>query len=373
MSGFPIGRIAGIPLRVNWTVIIIVLLVGVGLASGGLPSEYPGHSAAVYALCGVIAAVALVLSILAHEIAHSIVARRNGIGVSGITLWMFGGVSRLSSTGRTPGMEFRIAGAGPFTSFLLGVIALGVGGVIVGAAGNSIVAGVFIWLGITNVTLAVFNLLPGAPLDGGRLLRALVWRFGGDPQRAQILAARAGTGLGLLLVAGGIVEVFAGLGASGVWLVLLGWLLIGSAQSEERQADIETRLRGVPVSQVMVQDPPVVPAWLTLDAFIASAVLSHSLRAFPIADEAGRLTGLVTLAQVRAVPRAGWGTTRLRDIACALDDVAVARPDEPVTELLSRFTDCSAGHAPVVVDGRVVGLVTPEAIERRAGLVSRPA
>jgi Zn-dependent protease/CBS domain-containing protein len=367
VSGFPLGRIAGIRLRVNWSVLVIVALVASTLGANGLPSAYPGHSAALYALLGIAGAAGFVLSILAHEVAHAIVARRNGIDVEDITLWLFGGVSRMSSNARTPGADFRIAGAGPLTSLILGVVFFGAAGLI-RARADTIAVGVLGWLGVINVLLAVFNVLPGAPLDGGRLLRALLWRIWGDRYRAARTAARAGRGLGYLLAGLGLAEVLVGLGFQGIWLAAVGWILVGGAAVEERQNDMEQRLQRVTVREVMMPAPPVVPAWMTVDAFVDSVLLAHDVRAFPIADINGELLGLLPQSRVRELPRTQWATTRVGDIACPLTEVAVTIPDEPVTELLPRLAGCGDGHALVMDGGRLVGLVTPEGISRRAEL-----
>jgi Zn-dependent protease len=366
VSGFPLGRVAGVRLRMNWSVLVIVALIASTLSTNGLPSSYPGRSAAVYAVSGIAAAVGFVISIFAHELAHAIVARRNGINVEDITLWLFGGVSRLSSNAKTPGADFRIAGAGPLVSAILGILFFGVAGILHARNADNIAIGVLGWLGVINVLLAVFNVLPGAPLDGGRLLRAVLWRFWGDRYRAARAATRAGRVIGYALVGLGVVEVFVGLGFSGIWLLAVGWLLASSAMVEERQADTEARLEHVTVREVMTAEPTVLPAWMTVDSFVDSVVLTHNVRAFPITDVNGQLVGLVTVSKVRGVPRAQWSTTRLSDIACSLQEVAATRPDELVTELLPRLAGCGEGHALVMDVGRLVGLVTPDGITRRA-------
>jgi len=364
VSGFPLGRVFGVRLRLNWSVLVIVALIATSLGVSGLPNTYPGRSNAIYAVAGVGAAIGFVLSIFAHEVAHAVVARRNGIQVEDITLWLFGGVSRLGSNATTPGADFRIAGAGPLVSLILGILFAGVAGII-RARGDNIAVGVLGWLGVINILLAVFNVLPGAPLDGGRLLRALLWRMWGDFYRASRAAARSGRVLGYLLVGLGFVEALVGFGFSGIWLLVVGWLLVSSATAEEVQATTEQRLRRVAVSEVMTADPPVVPAWTTVDSFVDSFLLTHHQRAFPITDINGQLVGLLTLGKVRQVPRSQWATTRLSDIACPLPEVVMTRPDEQVTELLPRLGGCGEGHALVMDGGRLVGLVTPDAITRR--------
>jgi Zn-dependent protease/predicted transcriptional regulator len=360
----PLGRIDGIRVGLNGSALIIVLLLAAGLAFGRLPAAHPGQSRAVYLAVGLLAAVLFLASILAHELAHALVARANGVGVDAITLWLLGGVAELRDEPRTPRAEFAIAVVGPLTSVLAGAIfgAVGYGLSRAGSAGLAVA--VASYLASVNVALAVFNLVPAAPLDGGRVLRAAVWRWTGDRIRAGIVAARAGRIFGFALIVAGVVQVLVpGAGLSGLWWALLGWFLVQAATAEEQRARLGRRLHGVTVADVMTSRPIVADPDMSVARFIARMALAYPLSTYPLVDVDGRLTGLVTLNRVRAVPPDLRPIQRLADIACPPDQVPTARPEEPLIDLLPRLRGCADGRA-VVVDGtgRVVGVVSPSDI-----------
>jgi Zn-dependent protease len=360
-----LGRIAGIRVGLNWSVLFIVALLVVGLASAQLPDEYPDRSAAEYVFAALVAAVLFLGSLLAHELAHAVVARRNGVEVDSIVLWLLGGVAQLRSEPSTSGADFRIAVVGPLTSLVLavGFGAVGMVASLLGAEGLPI--GVLAYLAGTNLLLAIFNLLPAAPLDGGRVLRAALWRWRGDRERASVAAARAGQIFGFVLIGLGLLQVLAAGGIGGLWLALIGWFLVNAATAEEQQARLSSRLSGVRVRDVMSGPPVVADGSLPLDEFIDRLAMTHRFSSYPLVDSGGRLTGLVTLNRVRAVPPEQRASTLLRDIACPPEEVPTARPDEPLLTLLPRMRGCSDGRA-VVLDelGRVVGLVSATDISR---------
>ena len=360
---FSLGRIGGIRIGVNWSVLAIVALLAYGLAAGQFPAAAPGRPAAEYVAAAVVTAVAYMGSLLAHELAHSLVARRNGLGVEGITLWLLGGVSRLQGEVADPGAEVRVAGSGPLVSLVLGgafvflawlVHALGVRGVVVAALA---------WLGFINIVLAVFNVIPAAPLDGGRLLRAILWRITGDRLKAAVWSARSGQVFGWALVAVGAYLVLARRDYSWLWFVLLGWFLIGAATAESQQATIQSRLRTVAVWQIMTPDPVTVPASATVAQFLDDYLPRYRHSAFPVVDD-GQTVGLVSVHRVNQVPAAERGRTTLADAACPLAEVAHASPDEPAADVLPRLNACSDGRALVSTDGHLVGIVSPADISR---------
>jgi Zn-dependent protease len=364
-ASISLGRIAGIKVGINASVFLIIAILVGGLATGQLPAAFPGHSVVAYVIAAIIAAVLFMASLLAHELAHSVVARRNGIEVESIVLWLLGGVAQLQGEPKTPGADFRIAIVGPLTSLALAVIfGLGAGGVAqLGTAGLTF--GVLAYLAATNAMLAVFNLIPAAPLDGGRVLRAALWRWRGNRQRAAVSAARAGRFVGFALIALGVLQVVTGSGLNGIWLALIGWFVVSAATAEEQQARLGAQLAGVTVGQVMTPGPTVLDGNLTVAEFVAQLALTHPFSTYPIVDPQGRLTGLVTLNRVRAVPAELRATTRLREIACAPTEVPIARPEDPLGELLERMQGCADGRAVVVDDaGRVVGVVSPSDVAR---------
>jgi Zn-dependent protease/predicted transcriptional regulator len=361
-----LGRVAGIRIGLNGGAFVIVLLLAAGLAFGQLPRLDPGRGAVAYVVAGVVAAVLFLASVLLHELAHATVARTNGVEVDAITLWLLGGVAELRGEPRSPGAESGIAVVGPLSSGVLGGV-FGVAAVGLSAAGaDDLTVGVATYLAVTNVALAVFNLVPAAPLDGGRVLRAAVWRWTGDRERASVAAARAGRVFGFVLIAAGVGQALllrAGLG--GLWWIVLGWFLVQAAAAEEERAKLGRQLHGVRVVDVMSAQPVTADPDTPVARFIDEVAFRHRYSTYPLVDAQGRLTGLVTLNRIRAVPAELRAVRRLADIACPPDEVPVARPDEPVTDLLPRMAGCADGRA-VVVDaaGRVVGLVSPSDISR---------
>jgi Zn-dependent protease len=360
-----LGRIAGIKVGVNWSALAIVVLIVVGLASGQFPSQYPGRSPVLYVLAALVAAVLFLASLLAHELAHAIVARRNGVEVRSIVLWLLGGVAQLEGEPRTPGADFRIAVVGPLTSLALGAMFGVVGAVAAAVDAGQLAVGVLMYLAVTNIVLAIFNLIPAAPLDGGRVLRAALWRWRGDREAAAVTAARAGRVVGFLLVGLGLLQTFGTGTFSGIWLALVGWFLISAATAEEQQAQMASRLSGVRVGDVMTRDPVVADGTMTLAEFVDRLAWSHQFSSYPLVDDTGRLTGLVTLNRVRSAVPSRRPDTRLRDVACPPEGVPTARPDEPLVALLPRMRGCSDGRA-VVLDGddRVIGIVSSTDISR---------
>jgi Zn-dependent protease/CBS domain-containing protein len=362
---FRLGRIAGVRVGVNLSVLVIVAIITVGLALGRFPALYPDRPGWAYLLAAAVAAVLFLVSLLAHEVAHAVVAQRNGIEVDGITLWLLGGVARLKGEPRSPGADLRIAGVGPLVSLLLSVAF----GVLAGAAGQAGVEGlpfaVLVYLSGINLILAVFNLVPAAPLDGGRLLRAFLWWRKGDQQAAGVTAARAGRVFGFFLIAFGALQVVAGAGLGGLWLALIGLFVVNAATAEEQQARLGSTLRGRRVGEAMSPRPVTADGDQTVDRFLHEVVLTSRHSTYPLVDADGRLTGLVTFNRLREVAPSERSTTRLRDVACPSAEVPTAREEEPLLELFPRLADCSDGRA-VVVDGhgRVVGLLSPSDISR---------
>jgi Zn-dependent protease/CBS domain-containing protein len=365
-ASMSLGRIAGIKVGINVSVLVIVAILVGGLATGQLPAAFPGHSVVAYIVAAIVAALLFLTSLLAHELAHSVVARRNGIEVESIVLWLLGGVAQLRGEAKTPGADFRIAVVGPLTSLVLAVgFGLAAGGVASVSGTSGLVFGVLTYLAATNAMLAVFNLIPAAPLDGGRILRAALWRWRGDRQTAAVNAARAGRVFGFVMIALGILQVVTGRGLDGIWLALIGWFVVSAATAEEQQARLTGRLGRVAVGQVMAVRPVVLDGNLTVEDFIAQVAMTRPFSTYPLVDAQGRLTGLVTLNRVRGVPPGERATTHLQDIACPPNEVPIARPEEPLVELLERMHGCADGRAVVIDDaGRVIGVVSPTDVAR---------
>jgi Zn-dependent protease len=235
-----LGRIAGVDVGLHWSVLLIGGFLAVGLARRRFPAHAPGYSTAEYVAAAGVAALVFLAYVLAHELSHALVARREDIGVDGITLWVLGGVTRITSDATTPRAELAIAGAGPLTSLVLGVVMVVTAVVFDAGAVSPLLVAVLSWLGVVNIVIAVFNALPGAPLDGGRLLHAFVWSRHGDRQRATRVASRAGSALGTILIGSGLVELAWGTaGGAGVWLAFIGWFLLTGARAEADDAETQ--------------------------------------------------------------------------------------------------------------------------------------
>ncbi|PZF91622.1 site-2 protease family protein [Micromonospora deserti] len=362
-ASFRLGRIAGVPVGVNWSVLVIFVLIAWLLSANQFPRTYPGQPVVAYVLAGLAAAVVFFLGLLAHEISHAVVAKRNGLQVNGITLWLLGGVAELRGEAKDPGAELRIAGVGPLVSLLIGFFFGGIAMLLALAGADGLLLGALAWLAGINLLLAVFNVLPAAPLDGGRLLRAAVWKATGDRTKASVVAARAGWVLGALLILLGLWQFLAGAGFGGLWLALIGWFLIGAAGMEERQARTGSALRGVRVADVMTPQPQTASGQMTVADFVDHYLFAYRHSALPLTEE-GRPVGLVTLDRVRGVPADRRAGTTLGEVACRADELVLATPEEPLNDLLPRLSECADGRALVVTEGRLVGIVSPSDISR---------
>jgi Zn-dependent protease/CBS domain-containing protein len=357
-QSFSLGRIFGIRIGVNWSVLVIVALLAYGLAVGQFPAEVPHRPEAEYAVAAVLTALVYMASLLAHELAHSLVARRNGVQVQDITLWLLGGVSRLEGEFPDPGAELRVAGAGPLCSLLLGGLFALLAWATRAGGGPDVLVAALAWLGGINILLAVFNVIPAAPLDGGRLLRAVLWAITKDKLKSEIWSARSGQVFGWILAVVGIYLVLALRDYSWIWFILLGWFLISAASAENQQAMLQSRLRAVPVRQVMTPRPVTVPASATVAEFLADYPPRYRHSVFPVvADD--QPVGLVTVHRANQVPGAERARTTVRDVACSLSEVARATPDESVADLLPRLNECSEGRALVLDGGHLAGIVAP--------------
>ncbi len=357
-----IGRMAGVRVGVHWSVLLIFGLITLGLAEGRLPAAYPGRSPALYWAAGLATAVVFFGSLLAHELAHAVVARRNGVKVADVVLWLLGGAARLKGEADTPGAEARIAGVGPLVSLALGgLFALAAWLLDAGAAARLLVESVG-WLAVINVLLAVFNSIPAAPLDGGRLLRAFLWWRTGDRLRATVGAATAGRVFGWLLVGLGVWLFFTRSSFGSLWFALIGWFLIGAATAESRQARVRSVLADVPVRRAMTPDPATVRAGTPVADVVADPHLRHSTT--PVTDESGAPLGLLTLAAARTVPTGERHSTTVEHKMVPASEILLAGPDDPLGDLVTRMAPRGSHDVVVVAEGRVVGLLTVADVER---------
>ena len=360
-----LGRIAGIHVGLNWSLLVVAALIAWSIATGILPAAAPGQTATAYWTAGLVSAFVYLASLLAHELAHSIVATRRGVKVEGITLWLFGGVSRFSTESSSPGAQALITFVGPLTSLLLGALFLLVSIAVGGGANPGLVPASLAWLGYINLLLGVFNLLPAFPLDGGRILQSLIWLRTHDRLRATRIAARIGMAFAFLFIAYGLITLFAaGSLIGGIWAVFLGWFLLSAARAEEAGGLIRQALAGVKVADVMTPDPVQAPDDISLEEALHSYVLTSRHSTFPTHDVSGHLSGLLTMAALKTVAPDARATTSIKEVICPLDKVSTASPADPATNLLNVSEGCSEGRTLVVDNGRLVGIVSPSDISR---------
>ncbi|WP_432072753.1 site-2 protease family protein [Streptomyces wuyuanensis] len=366
------GRIAGVRVGVHWSVLLVFAVIALGLAQGRLPQTHPGHPAVLYWLAGLSTAVVFFASLLAHEIAHAVVARRNGVEVEDVVLWLLGGVARLRTEAPSPAAEVRIAGVGPLLSLALGGLFAAGAWLAARTSVPGLVVEGMAWLAGINLLLALFNAVPAAPLDGGRLLRAFLWWWTGDRLRATKGAATAGRLFGWFLALLGLFLLMRTGSFGGLWLAVLGWFLIAAATLEGRQAELRATLTGVPVREAMTTEPVSVRAGLTVERFLSDPLYRFRHSAFPVTGDDGAPVGLVTLEAARAVRRERQAVVTVGDVMLPLAEVTVASPDEGLAELLPRIRPGGA-HRVLVLDGsRLVGILSASDISRTVTWLMNP-
>jgi len=364
MSGnISLGRVFGIPLRLNYTWFIIFALVTYSLVLYPLV-EPPYPTIEQRIILGILTSLLFFASIITHELAHSILAIRNNIPVKEITLFVFGGVSQITKEATHPRAELSIAIVGPLTSLALAGIFYGLHFLLAGAQ-QILAASLMQWLAWINVFLAVFNLIPGFPLDGGRIFRALVWHRTHDYHRATRIATKVGQGIAYaFIVAGGIVLIFAlQLWLNGVWLIFIGWFLRDAARASYQQVLLRDALIGITARQVTDYDCPLIPPHLNLMELVQQHILPTGRSCFLISWGA-ELEGMVTLQQIKKVPRTRWAITSVQDIMTPASKLKVAYADQDILSVLQEMNGESANHIPVMEAGKVIGIINREDIAR---------
>lgn len=358
-----LGRVAGIPLGINWTVAVILALIAWLLGASVLPSASPANSAWVYWAVAVAAAVVFLASLLVHELAHALVARRYRVPVGSITLWMLGGMTELGGEPPSARADLRIALAGPVVSLAEGGLLAGVAVAVEAGGGPGVVVAGVGWLALMNGLLGVFNLLPGAPLDGGRVLRAVLWRRYHDQTRASLTAARAGRFVGYGLAIAGFAEMLYWSTVGGVWLILVGLFLASTAGAEQRATLAGSALAGVRVADVMVE-PDVAPGWRTVQDFIEEVAARSRQSAFPVRSFGGDLAGVIVGEALTRIPPAQRATRRVDQVALRVPEKYQAAPEDPVGPLLGRPPLGGEVVAIVIDEGRIVGIVCADDLRR---------
>ena len=359
-SSFRLGRIAGVEVGVNWSWLVVFVLIAWSLAVGVFPDQDPGRSRVIYLVMAVIAAGLFFASLLAHELGHAVTARREGMELDGITLWLFGGVARFKGRFPSAGAELRIALAGPFVSLVIGVVCSLLGWVVALPGG---VGGVVAWIGYVNLILLVFNLLPALPLDGGRVLRALLWRAKASFAWATNVAAAIGRGCGYLLIGGGVV-LFVFQGAfGGAWLAFIGWFLLAAATAEQRSVAARQALAGVRVGDLMTPDPITVSSHHSLGEFIDDVAWQRRHTTYPVMDD-GRFVGLLAFRCVAAVPRDRWDARNVRSCMIPAEEVPTLHPEAAAIDALVELSESTANPGVVVDQGRLVGILSAADLAR---------
>jgi Zn-dependent protease/predicted transcriptional regulator len=376
--GVRLGRIAGIRVTLDWSLLIIFALITLMLSGGLLPAWHPDWGGLTVLVTAAGAAVLFLVSVLAHELSHAVVGRRLGVRIERITLFVFGGMAHMEDEPRTWQAELGMAVAGPIASLLLGFVFLYLAGVLSGPvevnpeeplatlSRLSPLATILFWLGPVNIILGLFNMIPGFPLDGGRVLRAILWGATGDLVRATSWAAAAGQGVAWLLIASGFamilgvrVPVFGSGPVAGLWIALIGWFLNNAALTSSRRLILQEGLGDLTVRRVMHTDFVAVPPDILVQDFVDERLLGSSQRAFPVIDD-GQLLGIVCLADVRKLGREGRASTRLNEIMTPAAELQTLSPAEKASDALDRLTQAGVNQVLVVEDGVLQGMVTRE-------------
>jgi Zn-dependent protease/CBS domain-containing protein len=366
-----LGRLGGVQVRIHWSWLVIFALIVWSLAATVFPSQNPDLSDGVHLAMGVVAALLFFASVLLHELGHAWQARREGMEIDDITLWLFGGVAQFKGAFPNPGAEFRIAIAGPLVTLVLGA------GFLLAALARlpSAVDGVAAWLGYISLSLLVFNLIPALPLDGGRVLRAALWRARGDIGWATRIAADIGRGFGYLFIALGVAMFIVEGSFSGAWLAFIGWFLLQAATAEARYVATDQALAGLQVRDLMARNPVTVDPDLTIGSFMDEIASSRRFTTYPVIDRNGRPIGLLAFSSVAAVPRSEWDRRRVRESMIPLDKVPLLAETTRAVDALADLSSRPGANRGLVVDnGRLDGLLSITDLARalQAGRPPRP-
>lgn len=364
-GSFRVARIFGIDIEIHPSWLLILAFVSYSLSEGVFPDQYEGWSTAEYWVVGITAAVLLFVTVLIHELAHALVAKRRGLEVPRITLFIFGGVSHLARQPASAGEEFQIAAAGPATSLVIALISGGLAVVFrdVDDRGEAI----FMYLSLVNLALAVFNILPGFPLDGGRVLRSIAWKKTGSFRRATRVAAGVGEIFGYVLIAGGFFLLLGGGLLNGLWFMFIGWFLLGAARNETANLQLEGVLKRLTARDVMRADFPTVTPGMPIQDVVEEHMVGQGERAVMVAL-GGAVSGILTVTDVRRVPKDEWRNTPAQRVMTPREDIVTVQPTTPAVEVLLLLGERKLNQVPVLEEGRMVGLVTRREILERLQL-----
>lgn len=361
-GGFRLGSVFGFEIRIDYSWFVIAFLILWSLSAGVFPGRLPDLEPPAYLAMGLVGMLLFFASLLAHELSHSLVARRRGVEVEGITLFVFGGMAHTRSEAESPDDELAIAGVGPLSSLVLAAAFWGFAWLGQGAGWPLAATVVAEYLALINLVLAVFNLLPGFPLDGGRLFRALVWKQTGDLTRATRLASQGGKILGYVLMGLGALQTLAGAVVGGLWLVFIGWFLRTAALMSFEQHLLSGVLDTIRAAHVMTPDPSTVGPELTMADFVEHRLLREPHQGFPVTLD-GRVLGMITLEHARSVPRERWTSTRVAEAMAPAGGLTVA-PEATLAEVLQAMSGSGSNRVVVVDDGRLRGIISASDVSR---------
>lgn len=362
-SSFRLGRLFGIELGVNYSWFIIFFLITASLALQYFPGNYPRWPGWAYWPVGAVASLLFFASVVAHELAHSVISQRQGIPVREITLFIFGGVSHITQEAVRPRDELVMALAGPLSSLGLAFLSLLIALMAAPLGLPQVVGAVAAYLALVNTLLALFNLIPGFPLDGGRVLRAAIWGLGGDFRRATRIASWSGRGIAYLFIVVGILAVFVGFWVNGLWLMLIGWFLESAASGSYQQMVLRELLTGYTARDLMSQDYAWVSPELPLGSLVREHILRTSRRSFLVGDNQ-TLLGIVTLHNVKAIPQERWEVTTVSEAMTPREKLHTASPQDTALAILERMDMADINQMPVVSGGVVVGMVARDSLLR---------
>ncbi len=370
------GSLMGIPVRLDYTLVLAVVLIAWSLASGYMPAEYPGLSPREYWITGLLGAITLFTSVLVHELAHSYVAKSSGLPVERITLFIFGGVSEIKEEPKSPGQEFRITVVGPVSSFIIGTVLGSLWLLLNRVSFPPIVLAPLEYGSYINFMLGGFNMLPAFPLDGGRILRATLWSSKRSLVDATKIATRVGVLFSYLFIVAGLLTLLAGAFISGLWFMLIGWFLRNGAESSLQQTIVGESLAGVKIRDIMTSEIHAVEPDVLLSDLVNNYFFMYKHGGFPVAKDSN-LLGLVTMQDVKKIPRERWREVRVVDVMTSCEKLACVDPDEKAIDALMKMSKQSVGRLPVWKDGKLMGIVSRsdvmKAIQMRTELQSARA
>jgi Zn-dependent protease len=353
-KGIRVLTIWGIEVWIDLSWVLIFVLVAWSLAAGYFPSEYPGFRSSTYWSMGVISALLLFVCVLLHELSHSYVAINSGIEVPRITLFIFGGVAHIAQEPRDPRTEFNIAVAGPICSLILGILFWFLTKIEFVSESKALLI-IFGYLAFINIALVVFNMIPGFPLDGGRILRALLWKRWGDVKRATYTVSQIGSGFGIFLIFFGVLNFLWGNLIGGIWFVFIGMFLHQAAKAGYQMTLLKDALSGIRVKQVMSKNVVTVPESVMLEDLVKNYFERYFFMSFPV-ERNGSLAGIITLKEVKEVPRENWASKNVGEVMTK--EILSLKPEDEVSEALSLMLRDDSGRFPVVEGGKIVGILS---------------